>query len=415
MRMIIRMMDLIECIADAIDLVSPEVNHHHRKVVCISHAIGQAYGLSTNQLENLIIAAAVHDIGALSLKKHLRLLDFDENDEMHAINGARLLNEFKPFAHIAPIIRHHHTYWQNRDRKISGRQAEEIPIKSCIIHLADRISVLVKSDFQLNHVGEIVEKINSQSGFQFHPDLVAIFNRLALKESFWLDARDAVVQPMLKYNLARNLHLTTDELMALGKMFRQVIDFRSSFTATHSTGVATVARTLASLHSFSEDECLMMQLAGDFHDIGKLVVPESILEKQGPLSPDEFSIIRSHTYYTNRLLGSVTAFDTIRIWGALHHERLNGKGYPFRYNEQELPLGSRIMAVADIFTAITEDRPYRSGMKKVEVLRVMSNMVKQYAIDERIVKVLMEHYDFINDNRILAQEEALQDYRSFYQ
>lgn len=412
MNMIIRTMDLVECIADATDLISPQVNNHHRQVACISYYLGKAYGLSTNQLENLLVAAAVHDIGALSLRRHLNLLEFDAEDEEHAINGAKLLKGFRPFAHLAPMIRYHHEYW--RDRDPDGPEAKDIPIKSCIIHLADRIAVRLHPTFRLDQAKDIVRAINERTPHQFHPGLVDLFNDLALKESFWLDARDAVVQPMLENNLSRNLHLEDKELLSLGKMFRQVIDFRSSFTATHSTGVATVARSLARRLSFSENEGLLMQLAGDFHDIGKLVVSENILEKKGPLDSREFSIMRSHTYYTNRLLLNIRAFDVIRIWGALHHERLNGKGYPFRYGQKELSLGSRIMAVADVFTAITEDRPYREGMSKDKSMRVVKDMVEQEALDPKVVDVLLSHFDTINDDRIQAQAMALKEYKSFY-
>lgn len=410
--MIIRTMDLVECIADAIDLISPEVNHHHRRVICISHYLGKAYGLSTNQLENLIVAAAVHDIGALTAKNHLDLLRFDETEGTHAKYGSRLLMGFTPLAHIAPIIRYHHTPWQ--DVAHADDNEEKIPIESRILYLADRISVLIHPDLTLNHVDDISKLIVEKSGSNFHPDLVEIYRDVAQKESFWLDARDIVVHPMLEQTLARNLHLKSTDILSLGKLFSQIIDFRSSFTAAHSSGIAAVASALAEIMGFSADECFLMRLAGDLHDIGKLVVPETILEKKGSLSPDEFSVIRSHTYYTNRLLLGIQAFDTIRVWGALHHEKLNGKGYPFKLTADEIPLGSRIMAVADIYTAITEDRPYRIGMTFSETSKVMNNMVENGSIDYRVVGALFENYDYINNKRMEAQEKSLLEYREFY-
>lgn len=410
--MIIRTMDLIECIADAIDLICPEVNHHHRRVICISHYLGKAYGLSTNQLENLIVAAAVHDIGALTAKNHLDLLRFDETEGTHAKFGARLLTGFTPLAHIAPIIRYHHAPWQNDTCR--DPHEEIIPFESRILYLADRISVLIHPDLTLNHVDDISKLIIANSGSRFHPDLVEIFRGIAQKESFWLDARDVVVHPLLEQTLARNLHLPSTDLLSLGKLFSQVIDFRSNFTATHSSGVSAVAGSLAEMMGFSADECFLMRLAGNFHDIGKLVVPETILEKNGSLSPDEFAIIRSHTYYTDRLLLGIQAFDTLRVWGALHHERLNGKGYPFKLISDQMPLGSRIMAVADIYTAITEDRPYRKGMTFSEISPIMNNMVKNGSIDRRVVDTLFENYDYVNNKRIEAQKRSLLEYREFY-
>ena len=209
-------------------------------------------------------------------------------------------------------------------------------------------------------------------------------------------------------------HLSDEDLLSLGKLYSQIIDFRSSFTATHSSGVSAVAAALADLMRFSTQECLHMRLAGYLHDIGKLIVPESILEKDGPLTPEEFEIIRSHSYYSDRLLMNIKEFDTIRTWGALHHERLNGKGYPFRMSGDQLPLGSRIMAVADVFVALSEDRPYRAGMEKSAALAVLDSMTKAGTLDGKIVQVLVGGFDQINDQRLEAQNNARLEYSSFY-
>jgi len=95
-----------------------------------------------------------------------------------------------------------------------------------------------------------------------------------------------------------------------------------------------------------------MEIAGYFHDLGKLRVPKEILEKPGKLSTEEFNIIKSHTYHTYRILSHIPNFETINWWASFHHERLNGSGYPFRINAFNFPLGSRIMAIADVFTLL---------------------------------------------------------------
>jgi len=97
-------------------------------------------------------------------------------------------------------------------------------------------------------------------------------------------------------------------------------------------------------------------------------IPSEILEKRDKLTEDEWFIMRSHVYYTYQTLEPFEAFGIINSWGALHQERLNGTGYPFGYKEDDLPLGSRIIAVADVFTALTEHRPYRQGMEKKAAL-----------------------------------------------
>jgi HD-GYP domain-containing protein (c-di-GMP phosphodiesterase class II) len=99
----------------------------------------------------------------------------------------------------------------------------------------------------------------------------------------------------------------------------------------------------------------------------------------------------------------------VNEWGALHHERLDGHGYPFRMDKRELSLGSRIMAVADVFTAITEDRPYREGMTEERALKVLKGMAGQ-SLDGNIVSVLEENYDDLNRARSAAQKRSLEEF-----
>lgn len=410
--MIIRISSLTESLAETVDLVSSEVNNHHRRVACISSYLGDACGLHGNRFENLILAAALHDIGGLRTSDRLDLLSFDENSGSHSEYGYLLLKRFRPFAHIAPIIRYHHTLWNSG--KAKGVNGEEIPLESQIIFLADRISVLMQPDFSLYHVEEIREKIAHNRGRLFMPEVVDAFESVADVESFWLDARDAFSKPLFDSALARNLHLEEDDLMSLGKLYSQIIDFRSSFTASHSSGVSAVAEMLAGHCGFSHQERVMMRLAGYLHDIGKLIVPEDILEKPSGLSKAEFDKMRCHTYYTNRLLMGIQEFDTIRAWAAMHHERLDGKGYPRHLKGEKLPLGSRILAVADVFVAVTEDRPYRTGMETSKALDIVTGMARSGALDGYVVDRLARHVDEIDRHRKEEQQKARLEYGKFY-
>ncbi|HBR02080.1 MAG TPA: phosphohydrolase, partial [Ruminiclostridium sp.] len=183
--------------------------------------------------------------------------------------------------------------------------------------------------------------------------------------------------------------------------------------ARHSAGVAKTSQRLAEMIGFSPLECKMMLIAGYLHDLGKLAISNDVLEKPAKLNEDEFNEIRSHTYYTYQLLDTIPQFETIKTWAAFHHERLNGSGYPFHIKGDSLTLGSRIMAVADIFTAITESRPYRKGMDDQHAIHALKDMVASEAIDGNIVKVLIDHFQEINDIRESAQQQASNRYESF--
>ena len=129
---------------------------------------------------------------------------------------------------------------------------------------------------------------------------------------------------------------------------------------------------LAELAGMSREDCIMMKIAGDLHDVGKLKVPKAILEKPGRLTDEERNIIKEHPYNTRLVLMPIQGFGKIADWAGYHHEKLNGNGYPFHFGADVLDTGSRILAVADIFSAITERRPYRDSMPKEKAMSVLT-------------------------------------------
>ena len=155
----------------------------------------------------------------------------------------------------------------------------------------------------------------------------------------------------------------------------------------------------------------MMMIAGYLHDLGKLAVSNEILENPGKLSENEFNIIRSHPYYTYHLLESIPAFKTINKWASHHHEKLDGTGYPFHIAGENLSLGSRVMAVSDVFTAITEDRPYRKSMDDDSAKQVLNDMVDSGALDGNVVEILLNNFQTIKHKCEAGQQEATERYQ----
>ncbi|HAR87352.1 MAG TPA: hydrolase, partial [Clostridium sp.] len=116
------------------------------------------------------------------------------------------------------------------------------------------------------------------------------------------------------------------------------------------------------------------------HDIGKLAIPISILDKDGPLTEEEYSIIKSHTYYTKLILDKIDHISDISLWASSHHEKLNGKGYPRRLKAEDLSEECRIIGVCDIYQSLTADRPYRKGMYMYEAFNILDDMVNRNLI-----------------------------------
>lgn len=415
---IISILDLVECLSTAMDYISPSMCHHQRRVGYIAQNLAEMTDIPIYDQKNVLIAGFLHDCGALSLFEREEALNFDKSDDFsflrkHAEAGYQLLRKFSPFKDIAHYVRFHHHPWNNG--KGMEHNGEEVSICSQLLHLADRIDILInKNHFILLQSEEIIKKINAYSGKLFAPLLVEAFTSLAEKESFWLEI-DSIRSGSLWSSYSGLGHIKGDKesLLSMTKLFSHIIDFRSRFTATHSSGVSKCAATLAGLTGMDEDECLMMEIAGNLHDLGKLAVPKEILEKAGKLSKQEFSIIKAHTYYTYKTLKKFRDFDTISRWAANHHERLDGKGYPFHLTAKDLTHGCRIMAVADIFTAITEDRPYRKGMDDQAAIKILQNLVRDNAIDGDIVDILVKNFAECSQVRNTAQQKALKEYLEF--
>lgn len=410
----IPLFDLISSLSDTADMISPAVANHHLQVAYIAHCIGAEMNLSEPELRDLVIAGALHDIGAFSLQERTDLLNFEVNcPEQHCRAGYWLLNTFDPFKAAAQLVHFHHVPWN--DGEGATEDGDPVSLGSHILHLADRTAVLIaEQDLVLPHVAKIRARIDAENGRLFRPEPVAALQRLTRREHFWLDASSRSVLTIMRSRMRMDdLTLDTDGLLQLAEFFRRLIDFRSPFTANHSSGVAAAAEALAHLAGFSEDDALRMRVASYLHDLGKLAIPREIIEKPARLSADEYAVMEGHVYYTYRVLESIADLKTIREWSAYHQERLDGSGYPFHLREEDLSLGARVLAVADVFTAITEVRPYRSGVTPETALRIINSMASRRELDPAIVRILEENLDLINEKRIAAQSNSHSEYQDF--
>jgi HD-GYP domain-containing protein (c-di-GMP phosphodiesterase class II) len=407
--------DLAICISDACDLVSPVLANHHKQVAYIAFSIGNEMGLEDYRLNDLVLAGAIHDVGALALGERMDLMDFDLVDtNKHARVGYNLLRQFKPTERIAEIILHHHHHWDGSND--DGVPEGNVMVESDILHLADRIaSLIIHTKNIISQFEAILQEILKYRRTLFGPDICNAFVSLSKKEYFWLDTISPTIYRTLRqrtrmHSLALDLSLLNDFAL----IFARIIDFRSRFTATHSAGVAETARKLAELIGFSRRECRYIHIAGLLHDLGKLAVPRDILEKPDRLTKAEFDVIKTHTYHTYRILDTLDSFDVINTWAAFHHERIDASGYPFHHDGDDLSLGSRIMCVSDIFTAISEDRPYRSGMSPEKVIEIITSMAADNSIDDDIVALLKANFDAVNTARIRTQVESKKLYDSMF-
>ncbi len=412
----IKTSELLRIFSSALDLVSPLISGHQVRVAYIAFRLAKEHGVSKERLDKIVKAGMIHDIGATKVSEIDEIIRPDfEGDAKHEIVGAKYL-ENSIFKDSAIFVRHHHRAWNYGEGKTFN--GYEVPIECQILHLADRIDTYInKSEYILNQVPDIKVKVEGNIGLLFVPELVETFLKLSENESFWLYTVSKNVSDVLfKEAELDEMDLNVDELYQVTKWFANIIDFRSRFTAVHSRGVSTSAGAIATAMNCDAEFVKILEISGFLHDLGKLAVPNTILEKNGKLDVNEYAIIRSHTFHTYNVLSVIKDpnFQLINEYASYHHEKLDGSGYPFHIKGEDMKLGSKIMCVADIFTAIAEDRPYRDAMKKEMVIRVIQDEENRGHLDTAIVKALIDNYDEIVEKMKNSQKFAREEYENFW-
>lgn len=392
----VRFFDVVLCVSRGLDLLSPHLSDHHLRTAYVAARLAEELGLGRSERQDVVIAGALHDVGAVSTTYRLALQDYAVSDQLdnihvHGTQGYRLLRDFPPFAKAAEVIRYHHVEWNNeRGSEFNG---QPVPLTSHILHLADRVAVLPESDLHiLQQSDEIRRNIASGAHVRFHPLVAEAFESMSLSEAFWFDLVSQHKEEIIRERFGHhNMVLDLAQLYEFARLFGRIIDFRSPFTAVHSSMVAARAERIAQLLGIDSQQTRLIGIAGFLHDVGKLAVPAEILDKPGKLTREEMCIVKQHPYYTHRILSTVPGLEEVNSFASLHHERLDGQGYPFR--KRTIPFGARIIAVADVFTAVSEQRPYRPGMTRSAALSLLDQLVRDGALDGDIVATLRADVD----------------------
>lgn len=403
---------MVLSLSDALNLLSPEFANHQQRVAFIALKIARQLNFRNRDLRDIFLAAALHDIGMVSVDRSALGTRF--RSRQHQVlcgeSAYELLYENEIFKHASRIIRRHRTRWAD------DRYAEDdsIALAGQIVFLSDCIEQAIDRDeYILEQAPRIIEDLRSRSSSDFDPNCIAAFEELAKTEAFWLDCTSRRMYSLvhdLLINAVDDVYIgwSHGSVNVIAEIFAKVVDSISRWTATHTTGVAATAVSLAGKMGFSEVELSYIETAALLHDLGKLSVPTRILDKKGPLTRTEWLIITGHAYHTYRILETTGFPRQVTEWAAYHHERIDGKGYPFHINGERLTLGSRIMAVADTFTAFTEDRPYRDSLSAKETIVHLQNKVTEGALDHNVVDLLLHNLDEVDGVRRDHQLEYAQ-------
>ena len=273
----------------------------------------------------------------------------------------------------------------NGQGKPEGLAGEGIPLYSRIALLAQVIDVFHTA----GGPQAALDEIRLRTGRWFDPQLVDAFEQVANTADFWrmLAAAD-INEAILALEPASHVAaLDDDYLDDIAAAFGQVVDSKSPYTSGHSARVALYTDMIAEALGLSHERRRWLKRGALLHDVGKLGVSNSVLDKPGKLDDEEWAAVKAHAMYTETILSRIAAFSELARVSAAHHERLDGKGYPRGVTADEICLETRIITTADIFDAITAERPYRGAIPIPRSLEMMAENVGT-AIDERCFEAL---------------------------
>lgn len=378
--------DIIEDISN-INFSKHNYLNHSKRTTYISLILGGQLNLSENFMKELYISSLLHDIGASNFLKESHISNTFILD--HCKNGSKIIKNLPLFSNISPVILYHHENFDGSGAM--GLRGDEIPLASQIIRLADLVELLYDEGSPSNkQSNQIISWVKQNSNSIFSEYLVNTFLSIAEKDIFWFDIENISFMDFILDNISPKLNISLNlyEFEKIAYILASIIDNKSSFTAKHSRGIANLAWMVSQHIGYPEEKCLEMKIAGLLHDIGKLAIPNSILDKKGKLTKDEFSIIKSHVYYTKIILDRIEDIRDISEWASNHHEKLNGAGYPRKFYNHTLSEESKILCACDIYQALTEDRPYRNGLDSSMAFSILTGMVNEGLVCRDAVKQL---------------------------
>ena len=420
----IRLAELLGALSFALDLVEGQPAGHCVRCCWIGIHLGRAIGLSEVEIGELYYTLLLKDLGCssnaaricqlymtddLAFKRDAKNIDGSlpqalrfvlshtglqaglagrmralvnafltvgtapkELIETRCQRGAEIARTMRFSEDVAQGIQNLDEHWDGGGLplQISG---QAIPVYARIALLAQVVDVF----FTGSGIEAARREVQNRSGTWFDPELVEAFGRVADDAGFWT----ALAAPELStaiQNLEPAQEVRTvdeDYLDDVAAAFAKVIDSKSPYTSGHSERVTLFTDLVAEEMGFLPERRRWLKRAALLHDIGKLGVSNTVLDKPGKLDAEEWAAIKLHSLYSEQILSRIAAFSDLATVAGAHHERLDGKGYPHGLSGDQIALETRIITVADIFDALTAERPYRAAMPISKAYEIMAGEV----------------------------------------
>ena len=266
-----------------------------------------------------------------------------------------------------------------------GRAGEALTLAARIVHVAEQA---VMADFA-GGLGAAIGEVRRRAGTQLDPELCEVFARDADAVTSGLDD-DEVPALALAAEPAPGARVGAAGLERICHAFATFTDLKGMFLLGHSQHVAQLADAGAALLGLPPEDRAQLHLAALLHDIGRVGVPSAIWDRPGPLGAADWERVRLHPYWTGRILRRCAALEGVEALAGAHHERLDGSGYPRGSRARESPVAERLLAAADTFAALTEDRPHRPARPAAQAALELEREVDAGRLDGACVSALLE-------------------------
>lgn len=396
---------LLTALSQALDLAEGRPRGHALRVSFISLALARALGLGRAQCSAALFAGMLHDIGVPHASEGVsdlgrlyehelfagsplhspetlagsvdrrRLVNITDAFHEHAFEGATAAAGLGLPPQVAEAILCHHERYDGSGFPL-GVAGSEVPPVARVVAAADYAEALLTSNANPLLARRNLEyALREQAGRAFHPQVVEALVTVARADDFWLGFHNQALGNLIADEVVEERRpLSEEEILRTAAAFADIVDARNTYKRGHSRRVATQARNLATALGLPAGHARAVELAALLHDIGMLRVPMRIIGKPEILTVDEMRMLHEHPVETAEVLRAIPAWAPIAEWTAAHHERLDGRGYPDGVTAEAIPQEARILAVTDVYEALTAHRPYRAAMTPEAALDTMRGL-----------------------------------------
>ena len=375
---------------------------HGKRVAYLALFMAKEAGIEGEELRDFVSCCILHD-NALTEYIHEELVysvmmqdtnlphvgtDVPMRPDMnhfHCEVGEKNISLLPFHTDVKNIVLCHH---ENADGSgPMGMTAAQTPLKAQLVRIADyvdvttRLSTLTEAGFR-----ELRQRIKEQEGGLFSEEVVELFMKAVDFEKIVYCQTSSALDYLKGKFVPEMRDYSHEEIRNIAKLFAEIVDYKSTYTCDHSIGVAEKAEIMARHYGFDDEKTTRYYFAAAMHDIGKMIIPNDVLEKPGKLTDNEFVTMKDHAAATHYVLGHISGIPDIIKWSSNHHEKLDGSGYPNGLKAEDLNFEERLMACIDIYQALTETRPYRDRLSHKDAISIMNGMVQKGEIDGDIVQ-----------------------------